>query len=248
MKRYFILIIILIGKNCFGQNNRIDSLFNEFKNDIEIEQREYLGRIVWDDETKLTYYSLLDICSDATLLKFTNDSNAVIRTYMFLGLVRNSQNKKLQKKILKKHRNDTTEITEKKGCVILSWKVIEHMKMTYLAMQENELHKINYKEEINNIRNEPKILIDGTRHGIIEKENLQKLDSLTFSKDEFKVTSFSISIDTNTLYSSSNKLTETMKTEIKKLKKEDKIYFDDIKVKMTDNLIRNFGSLTLKIR
>ena len=251
MRNYFVLTLILFGQYSFGQNNRIDSLLRELKNDIEIEQREYSGRVVWDDETKETYYSLMDICPNKTLLKFTDDSNAVIRIYMYLGFVRNSNNKILQRRILKKHRNDTIEITEKQGCVVHSWKVIEHMQMTFNTKQEKELKKLNYKKEIELIRNKPHIVINGARHGKIKKEMLQELDSLTFSKNGINVSSFEIYLETDTAYSStssSNKLTETMKSEIMKLKTGDKIYFDEIKIKDPDNITRTAGSIALRIQ
>ena len=250
MRNYFVLTLILYGQYSFGQNYRIDSLLKELKNDLGIEQREYSGRVVWDDETKETYYSLMDICPNKTLLKFTDDSNAVIRIYMYLGFVRNSNNKIIQKRILKKHKNDTIEITEKHGCIVHSWKVIEHMQMTFNTKQAKELKKLNYKKEIELIRNKPHIVINGARHGDIKKEVLQELDSLTFSKNDMYVSSFELYLDTDATFSSissSNKLTETMKSAIMKLKKGDKIYFDEIKIKGPDDIIRTAGSITLRI-
>ena len=247
MKNYFILILLVIGQNCFGQSDKIDSLFKLFKKDIETEQKEHSGRVFWDDETKKTYYSLMNICSNDKLLNLIEDSNGIIRAYMFLGLVRNNIDIKLQLAILDNHINDTTKFTEATGCVVQTWKVIEYMQMIFKVKQEKKIQKINYKQEIDKINNEPRIVIKGARHGVIEKEKLRDLDTIAFSKYGVNVSSFSIFVDTNTIYSSSNKLTETMKAEIEKLEKEDKIYFDDIKIKSPDNIIRNAGSLTLKI-
>ena len=252
MKICSILISILFGQICFGQNNRIDSLYNEFKSDIKILQQKNKESLIWDNDTRLTYYSLMDICSNETLLKFIDDSNSIVRTYMYLGLLRNNEDSILQKEILQKYRNDTTKFRENTGgCVSWPWKVINHMEWNFKAKQENHLEKINYKKEIEKINNEQRFVINGARHGIIKKEKLQELDSLTYSISECKVNSFDIYIDAKRKFSftsSDNRLTETMKKEIKKMQSGDGLYFDNIRVKLTNNKIRNVGTIKLIIQ
>ncbi len=83
---HIISFLIYFTTFSFGQVNIIDSLFMEFKNDIEIEQQVNEGRVVWDKETRLTYYLLLKTAPIDSLIKLTNDSNPAIRSEVFMGL------------------------------------------------------------------------------------------------------------------------------------------------------------------
>jgi elongation factor P--beta-lysine ligase len=66
-----ILLILLIAQlqNCYGQSINADSLLNRFRNDIQIEQRIYWGKVKMDVETMESYYTLLNCASVNNLIK-----------------------------------------------------------------------------------------------------------------------------------------------------------------------------------
>ena len=100
--------------------------------------------------------------------------------------------------------------------------------------------------------NFPTIIFAGAKNRVINKDALLKADSLFCTMKEFKIVSFTMTVakDTN-LYeykSTSNVVTAAMKKCINELVPGNKIYFEDIKVIVTDGTIRMLASVYFKIR
>lgn len=112
--RLLTALIFLTVQNCYSQSHDPDSLLIKFKNDIEIEQREYDGVVSMDDETKISYYSLISKSSVTDLIRYTNDKNPFVRTYVFIGLLRKQVSKEKLLKIVELHKNDTTKFTSRR--------------------------------------------------------------------------------------------------------------------------------------
>ena len=71
------------------------------------------------------------------------------------------------------------------------WGVGDFIQACWQSKSTNKLSAINYKKELERLKNESvsKIKIDGISHGTIEKINLLKIDSLTITSKEFRVIS-----------------------------------------------------------
>jgi hypothetical protein len=121
--RYFLLLQVFLGPYCNGQEYTKDTLFDKFKNDILIEQQENNGRVVWDDETRETYYLLLSTHSIEDLVKYTDDSIPAVRSEIFAGLVQKKADEKILKEIFNKHLSDTAEFTSSPTDVVITWSV-----------------------------------------------------------------------------------------------------------------------------
>ena len=146
------LLLFLTVQNCYSQLNNVDTLFNKFKNDIEIEQREHLGVVAMDDKTKISYYSLVFYSSIKDLVRFTNDSNPCIRSYVFAGLLRKQISNKLLLQILDTHKNDTAKFISKGADVVIEWTVKDFMQAGMNLKSANTLPKIDYEKEIEKLR------------------------------------------------------------------------------------------------
>ena len=243
---YIILILICISQFCVAQNNKTDSLIKNFKKEISFSQKHF-GRIIWDSEMKLSYYSLMSICPANTLINLTSDTDPVIRSYSFVGLARRKTNLSVLQKIIQEHENDTSSYSESSTDVVQVWKVIDFMKITLKLATDRKLPALNYKKEIEKIRDELQIAIKGNHHGFISKNDLLHLDSLVFSKIGFEVNSFGIWINDRSILAPSKHLTSEIKSEIEKLKVGDRVYFENLKVNGPDKIVRNYGSIRLTI-
>ncbi len=84
--KYLLLLCIIICQCSHGQICSNDSLVIRFKNDIQIELRRHNEKIVWDDETKKSYYEFLVGCPVECILKHIKDSIPAIRAFVFNGL------------------------------------------------------------------------------------------------------------------------------------------------------------------
>lgn len=243
---YITLILICISQFCAAHDKNIDSLIKNFKKEVAFSHKHF-GRIIWDSEMKLSYYSLMNICPVDTLINLTSDTDPVIRSYSFLELARRKIDVSILQDIIHKHENDTASYSTSSTDVVQSWKVIESMKFTYELAKEQKLLILIYEKEIAKIRDELHIVIKGNHHGFIRKSDLLNLDRLAFSKIGFKVLSFDIRINNKSLAARSNVVTGEMKSEIEKLKVGDRVYFESLKVKGPDNKVRSYGSVTLTI-
>ncbi|MEI6854123.1 MAG: GldM family protein [Bacteroidota bacterium] len=247
-------LIIFLSQNCFGQKYDIDSLFKEFKLDIHDEQYMH-GDVVWDDETRTTYYTLLDNCSIDTLIKYTDDSNAAVRSYMYLGLLQKNADEKILKKILRKHKKDKANFSVSPTDVLLQYTVKGFMEMHFKFKTDKHLYIPDYKTQIESIRKEHSngfSFIAGEHHGLINKNDLLLADSLNCDFKNFKIVSFTMTITKDTTYCSEeslgNHISATMKEKINEAKNGSKIWFEDIKVANVSGEIRNRGTRYLRIK
>jgi hypothetical protein len=165
------LILLILFLNSFysycQQIQNIDSFFRNFKKDVLIEQKENAGKVVFDDDTKISYYTLVDNSSVQDLLDYTNDDNAFVRAYIFVGLLRKGISEKLTLKILENHKNDTTKFVVQSGCVVTDWTAKSYMEFAAKLKSTNDLNDIDYKSSIKIIKNQDviKLKIEGVRHG-----------------------------------------------------------------------------------
>ena len=244
------LLLLLTVQNCYSQLINSDTLFNRFKNDIEILQREHSGVVAMDDETKISYYSLISYSSIKDLIRFTNDSNPFIRSYVFAGLLRKQTSNKQLLKILDTHKNDTAKFISKGADVVTEWTVREFMQAGMNLKSANTLPKIYYKKEIERIRTQPelKLNITGISHGLIDKKELLNIDSLTLSNKELRIVSFTLFMAGQEMKSSGCDFTKEMKHTIQKSQLGEFVVFDNIKVMDKNKAVRQLVSLTLKLR
>jgi len=245
-----ILLILLISQtqNGYGQRNKSDSLINKFRNDIKIEQEEHSGVVVMDDETTESYYLVLSNCSIKDLVKYTNDTNAVVRSYIFAGLLRRKVNKNVLLKILDIHKNDTAEFRSRSTDVETKWTVKEFMQSGLKFNSANKLSVIDYKKRIEKIRGQTKIEISAMHHGLIEKEELLKIDSLVITGNKLRIISFTLFAEEKTIKSSSNILTNDMKIAIKETEPRSILIFTDIKIVGQDSIVWHGPSMVVKLK
>lgn len=244
MKVCILILLLLLSQVSYGQEYKIDSLFRVFQNDIATEQLYYNGDVIFDHDTQENYYLLLKVSSIDSLVKYINDPNPAIRCYIFNGLISKNADEKLVKEILKNHLNDTASYRSKSN----RWKVNEFMQ---LSNDDKEDQKKYFTERIKNIEHRSTKMFLGERHGLINKNDLFKADSLICDVKNCKIISFTMTIkkDTN-LYeqkSADNRITAAMKESINRLEIGDKLWIEDIKVNDIDGTIRNIGSRSLKI-
>lgn len=248
--RLLSFLILLKAQNCYSQSNNPDTLFNKFKNDIQIEQREHSGVVRMDDETKISYYSLVSNYSFKELIKYTNDSNAFIRSYVFAGLLRKEANKNELLKIVELYKNDTAKFTSIEADVVTEWTVKEFMEAGMRLKATNELPNIDYMKAIEKLRSpfELKLKISGISHGLIDKQQLLNNDSLNLTQENFQVVSFTLFVAGQEMKSSGCRLTNDMKYAIKKTEPGEFLVFDNIKVVGKETIVRQLVSMTLKVK
>jgi hypothetical protein len=249
-QRLLSLLLLLTVQNCYSQLNNTDTFFHRFKNDIEILQREHSGVVSMDDETKISYYSLISYSSIKDLIRFTNDSNPFIRSYVFAGLLRKQTSNKQLLKILDTHKNDTAKFISKGADVVTEWTVREFMQAGMNLKSANTLPKIDYKKEIERIRTQPelKLNITGISHGLIDKKELSNIDSLTLTNKELRIVSFTLFMAGHEMKSAGCAFTNEMKDTIQKSQSGEFLVFDNIKVMDKDKAVRQLVSLTLKLQ
>lgn len=225
-------------------------MINRFRSDIQIEQKEHSGIVVMDDETTESFYLLMSCASIKNLIKYTNDSNAFIRSSMLIGLVRKNANKNTLLRILDNHRNDTAKYTIKSADVVTEWTVRGSMQLAMNFKDSNKLGNINYKKILEKIRSkvEIKLKIDGIHHGLIDKKDLLKIDSLSLTYNNFRVQSFTLFMAGRVMSSTDNILTSEMRLSLEKAEAGDVLFFDNIRVTGEDNTTRLLAPLLLKIK
>jgi orotidine-5'-phosphate decarboxylase len=92
------------------------------------------------------------------------------------------------------------------------------------------------------------ILIPGVRHSQLAKSDLLNLDSLSFSRKDFKIISYAVLTSKNReVMVSKNVLGAEVKAIFKELETDDVVFFEDIKIEGTDGVIRTFNSIRLRI-
>ena len=244
MKVCILTLLLLLSQISHGQEYKIDSLFRVFQNDITTEQLYNHGDVVFDHDTQENYYLLLMVSPVDSLVKYINNPKPAIRCYMYSGLVRKNANEKLVKEILDNHVNDTASYKSASNL----WKVNEYMQ---LCLDHKTDKIIDFEERIKNAKQQSTKMFRGERHGLINKNDLLKADSLICDVENCKIISFTMTIqkDTNLFEekSTDNHITTAMKENINRLEIGNKLWIEDIKVYAFDGTIRNLGSRSLKI-
>jgi hypothetical protein len=255
MKAIKILLLLLLSQTqiCYSQRNNPDSLFNRFRNDMQIEQKKNLGVAgMNDDETRESYYLLLLNSSINDLVKYTNDTNAYVRSVMFSGLLRKKVKNSVLLKILDAHKNDTIKFTIRSVDVVQTWSVNEYMQLAIKAKSEGWLSGIDYKKEIEKLRRRQtslKIKIDGIHHDFVDKEALMKLDSLSLTSGKLRIVSFTLFVGDEKFIGADNVLTGDMKLAIKKaVSGYDLLSFGNIMVVGQDNKVHKLPSMVLWLK
>ncbi len=248
--RLFTILLLLKAQTCYSQLTNADSLLNNFKKDIEIEQSEQGGVVAMDDETTISYYLLVSSCSVSDLIKYTNDSNPFVRSYVFAGLLRKEISKDKILKILDRHKDDTVKFTSKGADVVIGWTVKEFMEAGWRLKLSNELPDIDYNKELERLRSQSviELKISGISDGLIDKKELLNIDSLSLTDKEFRVVSFNLFVAEKEMKSSNCTLTKEMKQMIERSEPGEYIIFDNIKVVAKDNIIRQLASLPLRLK
>lgn len=242
MKMIFTAILVLCMQMLFAQTTTVDSLFEQFVHDIETEQAYRDGEIVFDDETRESYYSLMINSPVEALIPFTDHPNAAVRCHLFRGLVHNNTDDETLNAILEKHQNDTAVFNR-------LFTVRDYMKYT---LEHRTSDTVDYKKMLINIRQELRVTIPGLSHGRISRDDLLRADSLVFRYiPSVNVQSFAMCFRVGerivTRQSKSQLFTPAMKRRIKKLRPGDKVFFEDIMMKGPNGGVKQIGSVTMVI-
>ncbi|MCC6186493.1 MAG: hypothetical protein IT256_05005 [Chitinophagaceae bacterium] len=249
--RFLLFLQIFFVQYCYAQQSETDSLFKRFKNDVQDEHYSNKGRVVWDDETDESFYFLMSNSPIESLIKYTDDSIPAIRAQIFVGLAQKGADESILKEILDNHLEDTAEFIEGVTDLVQRWTVNGYMQFVYDLKWKGKLQMVDFNDRLvkikENKKNEFHILIPGARHNTITNENLLKIDSLVFSKEGFRILSFTIHIGKKTL-TANNVITGRIKRLIRKLKPKDVIYIDEIKGIGPDKMERRLNPIILKIK
>lgn len=244
--RYILLLQVFLGQYCFGQYSSKDPLFNKFRQDVLIEQREHHGWVVWDDETRESYYTLLIARSIKELVKYTDDSVPAVRAEIFSGLVQKNADESTLREILNKHLNDTAKFTEGATDVILTWSVREIMKLSMDFKPDVKHPALDYRDMLEKLRRRHYVAIPGIHHGLISKDSLLKADSLV-GPEGLKIVSFTVTVGEK-IITSNNVISKEIKTAIGELKPGNGIYFESIKAEGPDKTTRTITPVLLKVK
>lgn len=250
MKILFAAILILLTQLTFAQKESVNSLFQTFEKDIEVEQSYHSGKVIWDDDTKESYYSLMKIAPIDSLIKFIDNSNAAIRCIIFGGLLNKNADKKILSKILDKYHNDTAVYKSAPTDVQITWMVNEYMQ-TAFKYHDTTKNEMDYDKMLAILSEYPRIVLPSLRHGNIRKEEIIRIDSLGFNYNNLKILSFTAIFvrksENEVLKNESNLFSTAMKEKILQLKSEDVLVLDDIKVIAEDGTERTFASFSIRI-
>ena len=244
---FVIVTLMLIHWNVVAQESECELLFNKFKSDILFEMEEHGGHVAWDDETKVALYTIMMSCSDEELAKYTSDSIPFIRAEIFANLATRTSDINLLRSIQNNHTNDTASFVNGATSIVMVWKVNEFMKMILNAKSVGDLKTKDYRDKLDRMLREIKVVIPGVSHSYVSKESLLKLDSLVCSTKELKIVSFDLEVKRR-MTSNSNCLKRRMKRQLGRLKVGDKVCFDRIRVMMPDRTFRNLAPIVLTIR
>src|SRR5437868_1816197 len=208
------LCLTLQSLICCGQNLNLDSLFNNYRNLIQLQRRGYGDPLINDDETRISYYLVAMNSSIDDLVAYTNDSDPYIRAQMFIALVRKKPNAQVLEKILEDHKNDTVSFPAGGADVFFTWKVKEYME-TVMRLGST-MPEIDYEKAITYVRARAKkeIEIEGMNRYTVAKDSLLQMDSLKLTVSGYTIRSFDLYVDTLEFRSSNNVLTAEMKMAI----------------------------------
>jgi hypothetical protein len=203
-----------------------DSLFNIFKKDIQIELVRH-AVVVWDDETRESYYTLMVNCPVESIIGYAQDSIAAVRCLIFSGLANKNGDERVLYEILSKHKFDTATYLGSPTDVVVEYRVNEYMQKVINAKVDKKFSEPNYNSRLEEIKSRHRIIIPGEHHGIVAKDFLVKLDSLSFSKNGVKILSFTLHNGVESV-KANNVFTESVRTFINNLRPGDSLFIEEI--------------------
>lgn len=247
-KTYWCLLLLQIFLGpCYGQAPDEDTLFLKFRNDIQSELERHNNHVVWDDETKETYYLFMLTHDVASLVKYTDDPLPAVRAQIFSSLVQKNADRKILRDILEKHINDTAVFVSSPTDVVMNWTVKGYMQFLVDLSAEKKPDSIDYKTRLEQIRNRFRVIVAGAHHGIITKDSLLKVDHLVCSEKGFNIISFTLMIGKRTI-KTNNMFTKEIRSRIRELKPGDFVFIEDLTATVPDSSIRKLGSIILKVK
>ena len=241
-------LLFVLARISYGQDYRLDSLFEVFQNDMEYLQSFNDGIVVWDDDTRENYYLLINNSPIDTLIAYVNNSHGAIRCLIFSGLLNKTSDEELIKGIVTRYRNDTTSFSYMSADVVTSWTVGEYLQ-TALAYKKDM--KFDFSARLKEIRLTPRLVLPGERHGSMKREDMLRIDSLIYNTGDRTIISFSMTGTKETaihqMRSASNSITSAMKEYLRETFPGDSIYFEDINSRGLDDTVRRMGTIRLRV-
>lgn len=246
--RSLLILSILLSHFSYGQKCADDSLFNRFKKDIQIELLRH-KQIVWDDETRESYYTLMISCPIESLAKYVDDSIPAIRCLIFAGLTQKNADEEFLKPIVSKFKNDTAEYKDSPTDVVITWTVSDFMQTVLRRKIDKKLPNSagDFESRLKTVRDRVRIVIPGEYHGIIPKDSLLLVDSLTYSSKEYRIVSFSL-LDVNKTIITNNFFTEEIRDYIRNMASGDILLITEIVVEDSTKRRRKAPSIMLEIK
>jgi hypothetical protein len=250
MRLLLILLNLLLCQSLLGQNCSNDSLFNRFKYDVEIEMLN--NQIAWHDATKESYYKLMIDCPINCLVQYTDDSVPAIRAIIFGGLVEKNVDDDILGEILDRHKNDTAQFIHRAVDVVMTWTVVGYMQLKKRKADKKTFNTADdFESRLENLRSRLqktfRIYIPGEYHGMVTKDDLLSIDSLTGTLQGYRIISFDLISDTKT-FSTNNVFTQEIKEFIKTMTSGDRIHIDEIRVEFPNKTIGQIGGISLRIK
>lgn len=251
--RILLILNLLLCQSLLGQNCPNDSLFNRFKYDVQIEMLNHFNQIVWDDETKESYYKLMIDCPINCLVKYTDDSIPAIRAIIFGGLVKKNVDDDILGEILDRHKNDTAQFIHSPTDLVMTCTVIGYMQLTFKSKADKKTFNTadDFESRLENLRSSLqetiRIHIPGEYHSMVTKDDLLLIDSLTCTLPGYRIISFNLTSGNKT-FSTNNVFTQEIKEFIRTMTSGDCIYIEDIKVEFPDNSIGEIAHKSLRIQ
>ncbi|MFH0894834.1 MAG: GldM family protein, partial [Bacteroidota bacterium] len=155
--------------------------------------------------------------------------------------------------ILNRHKNDTAEYIDSPTDVVITWTVREFMQTVLKWKADKKIPNAasDFESRLENLQNglrkNIRINIPGEYHGMISKDDILLVDSLTCSLEGFRVNSFNLTI-ANKTFAINNIFTKEIKDSIRDMITGDRLYIEDITIEIPDKTFRKVPSLILEIR
>jgi hypothetical protein len=192
-------------------------------------------------------------CPVECLVKYVDDSIPSVRAIVFCGLAQKNVDYNILEEIMNRHRNDTAEYIDRPTDVIITWTVSEYMQTVLKWKTDKKIPNAadDFESRLANLQTSMgktlRINIPGDYHGVISKDDMLLVDSLTCTLEGFKVISFNLTIASKT-YFTMNIFTKEIKDSILAMISGDRLYIEDITVKIPDHTFRKVLPLILVIR
>lgn len=238
---FFVLFGMLPAYNSYGQQNLDDSLFQNFRNDVQIELEDE-GGLLWDYETELSYALFINGASIESLVRYTDDSIAMYRAIVFSGLAQKNADENILKSIREKYSNDTAKLTS--VLTVKAW-----MDRVYQSHLDKKDYVVDFTRKIDSLRNKKvnDIVVPGLYHRRVPKDSLLSIDSIKYSDDSIKFKSFDLTIGKK-VFKTNNMLTPEIKEAIKNSTSGQMIYIDNINAEKVGKGKTFFREINFRIK